>query len=56
MFPCGVSDSRSTAVCGAIAGRREDGGAVPRVRYLAQDRLQAIQPVQKLGDLEPDRS
>ena len=36
-MPCGsVQDGRTAAVRGSAAGRREDGGAVPGVRYLAQ--------------------
>jgi len=41
-----IQDGRAHALCGALAGGRKDGGAVPGVRYLAQDRLQALQPVQ----------
>src|SRR6267154_2210357 len=42
-----LQDGRASAVCGSIAGGREDGGAVPGVRYLPQNRLQALQPVPK---------
>ena len=34
-----LQDERAAALRGSIAGRREDGGAVPGVRYLAQNRL-----------------
>src|SRR5450432_4833328 len=37
-----IQDGREDAVCGPVDGGREDGGVVPRVRYLAQDRLQAL--------------
>ena len=39
-----------------LARRREDGGAVPRVRYLAQDRLQDLPALQGLRPRWPDRS
>src|SRR6185437_11937943 len=41
-------DGRTTEVRGPAARGREDGGAVPRVRYLSQDRLQDLLPLQGL--------
>jgi integrase len=41
-------DGRTTEVRGSVARRREDGGAVPRIRYLSQDRLQDLLPLQGL--------
>jgi hypothetical protein len=43
-----LQDGRAAAVRGSAAGGRENGGLVPRVRYLAQDRLQDLHPVQGL--------
>jgi site-specific DNA recombinase len=37
-----LQDGRADAICRSVEGWREDGGVVPRVRYLAQDRLQAL--------------
>ena len=37
-----LQDGRTATVCGPVARRREHGGAVPGVRYLAQDRLQDL--------------
>src|ERR1700683_2309887 len=51
-----IQDGRADALCGPVDGGREDGGAVPRVRYLAQDRLQTLQPVQRFWGRGLDRS
>src|SRR6202042_194753 len=51
-----IQDGRADALCGPVDGGREDGGVVPRVRYLAQDRLQTLQPVQRLWGRGLDRS
>src|SRR6188768_4275689 len=51
-----LPNGRTAALCGAIAGRREDGGVVPGVRYLAQDRLQDLRSLQGLRTRRPDRS
>src|SRR3984957_17958587 len=51
-----IQDGRADALCGPVDGGREDGGVVPRVRYLAQDRLQTLQPVQRFWGRGLDRS
>src|SRR5947207_9579513 len=37
-----LQDGRTAALCGSVARGGEDGGAVPGVRYLPQDRLQDL--------------
>ena len=49
-------DGRASPLRGPPARRREDGGAVPRVRDLAQDRLQDLRAVQGLRPPRADRS
>src|SRR3954470_7583512 len=51
-----LQDGRAAAIRGSVAGRREDGGAVPGVRYLAQDRLQDFRSLQGLRCGRTDRS
>src|SRR5688572_13248839 len=51
-----LQDGRASAVCGSVTRRREDGGAVPRVRYLAQDRLQDLCPIPGLRPGRAHRS
>src|ERR1700722_20882882 len=51
-----LPDGRAAEVCRPIVGRREDGGAVPGVRDLPQDRLQDLHPVQGLWGGGTDRS
>lgn len=51
-----LQDGRTATVCGSVAGRGEDGGAVPGVRYLPQGRLQNLQSVRGLWSAGTDRS
>src|SRR5688500_10796057 len=51
-----LQDGRAAAVCGSVTRRREDGGAVPGVRYLAQDRLQDLRPLPGLRSGRAHRS
>src|SRR5439155_19108039 len=51
-----LPDGRTTAICGPVARRGEDGGTVPGVRRLAQDRLQDLPALQGLRARRTDRS
>src|ERR1700680_2099848 len=51
-----LQDGREAEVRGPVAGRGQDGGAVPGVRDLAQDRLQDLPALQGLRHRGADGS